>query len=129
MGAHLGASILDNLSLHVQVRGITRALLEGIWSDPQEIMIEDFPPPAGIVPVLVSAVPVVQEGVESFEITLAVNYNTPSPLGSVEKRQAIESGMSVTMYTLAVGFEPVDGDYGEVPMSSIQSSVVSWEGL
>jgi hypothetical protein len=116
----------------MQARGITLAALEGIWSDPRVLLIEDFPPPAGIVPMLVSANPVVDKGVESFQIELVVNYNTPipsSPPESVERGLPIlESGMSVTMYTVAVGFEPIVSAFRNVPMSSIQSNVVSCEG-
>lgn len=111
------------------------AALEGEWSTPEIINIVDIPPPSNVVTELISAETVPANGMQAFRVTMEVNWDVttpPPPPERITKRQVPvrEPDMEVTKYTIAIGFEPIEEPYGEIPMSSVQRDIfVSWRRL
>ncbi len=111
----------------VKVRGVNPAELEGNWSNPEVLNIEDIPPPGNVIPTLLAVVPVMSDGAE-YLVTMNVSWSpspSPPPPSVRRRREATvrESEMAVTSYSVAVGFEPITEPYGDVPMSSTSQSV------
>ena len=119
-------SVYDKMAI-LQARGVSAANIEGKWSNPELINIEDIPPPVNIASELTSAEIVIDnDGIKSYRVTMTVNWENTIPTPeTTRKRQAPvrEAEMTITGYTIVIGDEQIEEPYGEIPGSSIQRAV------
>ena len=108
------------------MRASNKADEEGDWSEPDEISVEDIPPPSNIDAQVHGVLPSVDEGVVSFSLVMTVSWegSGPSQTGQRKKRQAaLMPNMELTQYTVVVGTEEIEGPYDPIPTSSIQRDI------
>ena len=101
--------------------------MEGAWSEPNEVIVEDIPPPSNIVAQVHGVLPLVnKQGVVSFSLFVTVSWEGtgPSQTGQRKKRQAVVMpNMELTQYTVVVGTEEIEGLYDPIPTSSIRRDI------